>query len=125
MDELQELQESNELLTKSIVDIISETYRFKKTFKRILSKLNDEDCTKYDSQFAWFTKRVEKAAENAGLRIEDFTDQEYDAGMAVTALNIEDFDPDDILCVDQMIEPVIMKGEIIQKPGTVILRRKD
>lgn len=123
MDEPQRLQESNDLLTKSIVDIMSETYRFKKVFLKAMSKLDVNDQQKYDSQFAWFTKRVDKAAENAGLSIMDLTGQEYDPGMSVTALNIEDFDPDDELFVEQMMEPVIMKGDQIQKIGTVLLGR--
>jgi len=123
MDVNQQLLESNEMLTKSIVDIAGETFRFKRTFMRVISKMESQDQEKYISQFNWFTKRVDKAVENAGLRILDLTDQEYDPGMSVTALNIEDFDPEDVLYVDQMIEPVIMKGDIIRKTGTVILRR--
>ena len=95
MDELQRLQETNDLLTKSIVDIMSETYRFKRVFVKAVSKLEVEDQKKYASQFAWFTKRVDKAAENAGLSIVDLSGQEFDPGMAVTAMNIDDFEPED------------------------------
>lgn len=123
MDELQRLQENNDLLIKCIVDIMGETYRFKRVYLKATSKLGAEDQKKYDSQFAWFTKRVDKAAENAGLEMLDLSGQEYDPGMSVTALNIEDFEPDDELFVEQMMEPVIMKDGKVQKAGTVILGR--
>lgn len=123
MEELQQLQSKNEILTNSIVDIVGETFRFKRVFLKAIRKLEAEDQNKYASQFAWFTKRVDKAAENAGLRILDLTGQLYDPGMAVTALNIEDFDVDDELYIEQMMEPVIMKDDQIQKTGTVLLGR--
>jgi hypothetical protein len=47
--------------------------------------------------------------------------QPYDVGMAVSALNLSDFSPDDALVVEQMLEPVIMGSEGLLKGGTVIL----
>ena len=123
MDELQQTQETNELLTKSIVDIVGEMFRFKRVFIKVVGKLEPDDQKKYTSQFAWFTKRVDKAAENAGLSVVDLSGQEYDPGMAVTAMNIDDFEPEDMLFIDQMMEPIIMKGDQVQKAGTVILGR--
>lgn len=43
--------------------------------------------------------------------------------MAVTPLNIEDFAPDDLLIIEQMIEPIIMGPEGVLRTGTVILRK--
>lgn len=123
MEELQQLQAKNDSLLSSIADISNEAYRFKRVFMRAISKLDSDAQSKYSSQFAWFTKRVDKAVENAGLRIVDLTGQEFDPGMAVTPLNIEDFDADDQLYIEQMMEPVIMKDDQILKTGTVMLGR--
>lgn len=123
MNDLQQLQKINDLLTKSLVDIMGETYRFKRVFMKVISKLEVEDQNKYTSQFAWFTKRVDKATENAGLSVVDLSGQEYDPGMAVTAMNIDDFEPDDVLYIEQMMEPIIMKDDKVQKTGTVLLGR--
>lgn len=123
MDELQKVQENNELLTKSIIEIMGEAYRFKRVFVKAISKLATEDQNKYTSQFAWFTKRVDKAAQNAGLSIVDLSGQVFDPGMAVTALNMDDFAPDDELYIMQMMEPIIMKDDKVQKTGTVLLGR--
>ena len=49
----------------------------------------------------------------------------YDAGMALTPLNIDEFTKDDELVVDYIIEPIIMDAEgNIVKTGTAMLRRK-
>ena len=123
MDDLQQLQDQNDLLINSIIDISNEAFRFKRVFLRAISKLDSEAQNKYASQFAWFTKRVDKAVENAGLRIIDLTGQVFDPGMAVTPLNIEDFEAEDQLFIAQMMEPIIMKDDRIQKTGTVMLGR--
>lgn len=43
--------------------------------------------------------------------------------MAVTPLNIEEFEPDDVLVVEQMLEPIIMGEQGLIKTGTVTLRK--
>lgn len=123
MVDIDQMRNQNETLTKSISDIASELYRFRRVFSKAISKLDPEEQSKYMSQFAWFSKRVDKAVDSAGLRILDVKGQLYDPGMAVTALNIEDFDTSDELYIEQMMEPIIMNGDIIQKTGTVILGR--
>ena len=45
--------------------------------------------------------------------------------MPVFALNLDDFEPNESLVVTQMIEPVIMADNKVQKTGTVILRRRE
>ena len=123
MDEINQLKSENEALTKSVVEIAGELFRFRRVFNKAISKLEPDDQSKYMSQFAWFSKRVDKATETAGLRVLDIQGQLFDPGLAVTALNIEDFDADDELYVEQMMEPIIMRGDSIQKTGTVILGR--
>lgn len=123
MEDLQKLEEKNGILINSIADISNEAFRFKRVFMRAISKLAPDDQVKYVSQFSWFTKRVDKAIENAGLHIVDLSGQPFDPGMAVTPLNIEDFDAEDPLYVEQMMEPIIMKDDRIYKTGTVMLGR--
>ncbi len=123
MEEINLLKSQNEALTKSISDIASELYRFRRVFDKAISKLDSDEQGKYMSQFAWFSKRVDKAMNKAGLRILDVEGQLFDPGMAVTALNIEDFETTDELYIEQMMEPIIMKGDSIHKTGTVILGR--
>ena len=118
------MEESNRL-KDNLITIASELYRFKSVFTRAISKLEIEEQSKYGSQFAWFSKKVTKALDDAGLRIVDVDGQLYDPGMAVTPLNIEDFEADDILFVAQTMEPIVMQDNAVIKTGTVILGRAD
>lgn len=43
--------------------------------------------------------------------------------MAISALNISDFGPDDALVVEQMVEPVVMGPEGLVRGGTAMLAK--
>ena len=109
-------------LRDNIVSIATEAYRFGNAFDGMLEKMSFDDRKKYSSQFAWFKKRVDKAVNDAGYDIVDLKGQPYDPGMAVKPINIEDFDVDDDLYVDYLIEPIIMRDGTVIKEGTAILK---
>lgn len=112
-------------LHDSLVSIASELFRFQRVFEKAVSKLDVDEQNKYMSQYAWFAKRVMKAMENANLKLVNVEGQFYDPGMAITPLNLEDFDVDDRLYVSQMMEPIVMEGDTVIKTGTAILGRVD
>lgn len=114
---------NNDTLLESLVSIASELFRFQHVFEKATGKLGVDDQVKYMSQFAWFSKKVNKALDQAGLKLLNFEGQQYDPGMAVTPLNIDDFEPEDELFVQQMVEPTVMRGSNVYKIGTAVLGR--
>lgn len=117
------MEKNAEQLQSSLITIASELFRFQKVFEKAISKLNVDERSRYLSQYAWFSKRVLSAMEEANLKLLNVEGQEYNAGMAVTPLNIDDFNSEDQLYVLQMLEPIIMQNDDVFKPGTVILGR--
>ena len=114
---------SSEALKKAIVDMAVEAWRFRSTFEKAMSKLDAGESAKYLSKFSWFFKRVENALETAGMRLVILENERYSEGLPVTALNIDDFEADEPLYIDVMIEPIIMAADHIVKSGSVMLRR--
>ena len=112
-------------IKNNLVVIASELHRFKGVFTKAISKLDLDEQNKYASQFQWFSKKVTKALDDAGIKVVTLDGQLYDPGMAVTPLNIEDFEAEDILYVAQTMEPIIMQDNAVIKTGTVILGRVD
>lgn len=112
-----------EMLTQVVIGMAVESWKFGKTYDRLLTKLDAGEQNRYKSQFRWFIKKVEEALEQADLRIVNVEGHPFDPGMAATPLNIEEFDANDALMVDQMIEPIIMGKEGVIKTGTVTLRK--
>lgn len=112
-----------EELRQVIIDMAVEAWRFRRVFNKAMSKLDAGESTRYIGQFNWFIKKVDLALKTAGMRIVDVEGKPYDVGMAVSPLNIDDFGTDDILYVEQLIEPIIMDEDKVLKTGTVMLGR--
>ncbi len=110
-------------LTKTILNMAVESWRFARVFDRMLMKLDAGEQTRYKSQFRWFIKKLEESLEEAELRIVNVEGHPFDPGTAATPLNIDEFDANDTLIVDQMLEPIIMGKEDLVKTGTITLRK--
>ncbi len=117
------MNNDTDLLKDNLISIATELFRFERVFEKAVSKLELSEQAKYLSQFSWFKKKVNKALEDSNLRIVDLEGKLYDPGMAVTPLNIDEFEEEDQLYVAQTIEPIIMQNDTLYKMGTVILGR--
>lgn len=115
--------ESNTHLERALMEVAIESWRLSKLFNRAISKLDAGDGGKYASQLRYFQRRIEESLESGGLRLVNLEGQPFDAGMAASALNGGDFGPDDVLIVDQMVEPIVMGKDGLKKEGTVMLRK--
>jgi len=120
---LEPIQNNTEVLFKSLIDISVESWRFSRLFARLLSKLDAGEGDRYTSQYRYYLKRLEETLESASLTLVNVEGQPYDPGVAATALNIGDFGADDVLVVEQMIEPIIMSAGGLVRRGTVMLRK--
>jgi len=110
-------------IERLVIDLAIESWRFQKLFARALAKLDAGESLRFANQHRYFIKRIEECLADAGLRFVNIEGQVYDPGAAVTALNVGDFNKEDELVVDQMIEPVIMSKSGVIRTGTVILRK--
>jgi hypothetical protein len=115
--------EPNGETENALVELSIESWRLCRLFERVLTKLDAGEAARYANQIRYFQKNLENHLESGGLKLVSHEGQPYDAGMAVTALNMEDFAPDDLLVVDRMVEPVVMGPGGVRKQGTVTLRK--
>lgn len=110
-------------LTKPLLEIAVESWRFGRLFDRVLSKLDAGEQGRYRSQFRWFQRKVEESLDVAGMRVVNVEGHPFDPGVAATAVNIDEFEAQDVLVVDQMLEPIIMGPQGVVRTGTVTLRK--
>ena len=111
------------VLTKSLLDVAIESWRFGRLFDRLLLKLDAGEQGRYRGQFRWFQRKLEDSLTDAGMRIVNVEGHAFDPGIAATPLNIEEFSSEDALVVDQMLEPIIMGRDGLVRTGTVTLRK--
>jgi hypothetical protein len=100
-------QNCGEQLERSLIDISVESWRFSRLFGKVVSKLDAGESGRYINQIRYFQKKVEENLDSNGLKL----------------VNVDDFGPDDVLLVDQMLEPIIMGPKGLRKQGTVMLRK--
>lgn len=79
--------------------------------------------SRYVNQVRYFHKKVEENLAACGLKLVNVEGQSFDPGIAASALNLGDFAPDDLLFVDQMVEPIIMGPEGLKRQGTIMLKK--
>jgi hypothetical protein len=113
----------NDSLNQAVIEMVIESWRFSKVFERMIAKLDVSERGKYLSQYKWFIKKVESSLAGAGMHIVNVEGQLFDAGMAASPLNLDEFDDNDCLIVDNMLEPIIMGHEGLVKTGTVTLKK--
>ena len=111
------------LLEKSLIEMAVESWRFSRLFSRVISKLDAGEGSRYLNQLRYFQKKLEESMEVNGFTLVNVEGQPFDPGMAASALNVGDFGPDDLLLVDQMVEPIIMGKDGLKKERTVMLRK--
>lgn len=112
-------------LEQSLIEIAVESWRFSRLFGKVVGKLDAGETMRYLSQLRYFQKKVEDNLASCGLRLVNVEGHPYDPGMAATALNLGDFGAEDVLLVDQMLEPIIMGVDGLRKQGTVMLKKAD
>lgn len=113
----------SEKLTDVIINMAIESWRFRRVFERMLTKFDVGEQGRYASQCRWFIKKVEESLAEAGMRIVNIEGHPFDPGIAATPLNIEEFEANDVLIVDHMLEPIIMNRGGLVRTGTIILRK--
>lgn len=108
---------------RALIALAVESWRFSRLFARMVTRLDAGEVGRYANQHRYFLKKIEECLDAIGLSLVTLEGQLFDPGMAVSALNLGDFGPDDSLLVDQMIEPIIMSSEGLRRQGTVMLRK--
>lgn len=108
---------------KALIDVSIESWRFARVFSRLISKLDAGEAPRYVNQARYFLKKIDDELDGFGLRIVNLEGHPYDTGMPISALNIADFGPDDVLLVEQMVEPVVMGSDGLVRGGTAMLAK--
>lgn len=110
-------------LEQALQGLAKEAWRLERVCERMLRKLPPEEQRRYEGRLRWFRRQLDSSLGEAGMQLVNIEGKEFEAGTAATALNTEDFGPEDKLVVDTMVEPIIMGPNGILHYGTVTLRK--
>ena len=108
---------------ESLIEIAVEAWRLSKAFESLLNKSSLEEKRKYEGKLIWFQKKLNETLEKLDIRLVNIENKKYDLGMAVKAINLDDFNESDHLYINKMLEPIIIGENGVIKIGTVTLAR--
>lgn len=109
---------------ETIIKLMIENWRLTKLFQKVASKLDVSEQKRYVNQLRYFQKTMENSLQDVNMKIVYLEGQAYDSGMAVSPMNIDEFEQEDQLIIDQVLEPLIMGNDgNIKKQGLVNLRK--
>jgi tRNA nucleotidyltransferase (CCA-adding enzyme) len=114
---------TTETYEQIVINMAVENWRFSRLFLKAVTKFEPSETNKYINQLRYFQKNIENNLDECGFKVINLEGQIFDIGMAVVAMNMEEFDADDILVIEGMIEPIIMGNDGIKKQGTVMLKK--
>ncbi len=108
----------------TIIKVVTENWRLTKLFQKVTTKLDVSEQNRYINQLRYFEKTINNSLQDVGMKIIHLEGQVYDSGMAVSPINIDEFEQEDQLIIDQVLEPLIMGNDgTIKKQGLVNLRK--
>ncbi len=116
------MEKNGEIYKKSLIELAIENWKTTQTFYKLLTKVDVQDQLRYKNKLNWFMKRTEDYLTVAGLRIVNVEGKKYDTGMAVTAINLDEYENESNLIVEKMLEPIIMGPDGLERTGTVTLK---
>ena len=113
--------------SQAMIELASESWRFHRNVSEAVMGMEPSYGERFVNQYNWFSRKLQAALAEAGLRLIDLTGEPYDVGLAVTALNIEDFPPEreGHLIIKEMVQPIVMEGNTVRKTGTVMLQDEE
>ncbi len=119
------LEKSVDLI--AIAEFLVEDYRFSRSYRAVVGKLFEEEKKRYESAYIFHSTKRDEFARKFNLRISEYKyGDKYDEGYPITPLNADEFEKDDLLIIEQMIEPTILTvdGKVVRQ-GTVILAKQE
>lgn len=110
---------------KDLCELIVEIYRLRNSYENLINKVENINLEKKKNQniLRFFDKKLLNILQGNNITIVDLTGKEYDFGMAVTPLNLEDFKEENNLFIEQMLEPIIIKDSVVIKQGICLLNK--
>jgi len=126
-------QNTNKIIAKDdkdrairLADFSREILKLRKLTETLITSLDKGDQSKYAGRYKWFLKKEIEFFESEGIKFMDFDiGLPYDTGLAVSAINENEFSPEEAKIIAQVIEPAIIHNDKVIKYGLVVLGRKE
>jgi len=107
-----------------LAELAIDSWRFARDYGKVILKLDANEQPRFANKLHYYLQRLQSSLEQVGMKIVNLENQHFEVGMAVDVLNGDEFSKDDVLVVDQMLEPVIIGLQgIVMRTGKIMVRK--
>jgi len=117
-------QYDEQIAVKDVVEVSVLLWRLARLTERVASRLDPNEQVRFLGQVRFILSQNEDRLAAKGLSLVSIEGHPFEPGMAAEARNLEEFDPDEPLVVDQVLEPVVVGPHGLVREGVVLLRRE-
>lgn len=111
---------TEDALLQALCDAAVECWRLERICEKAVMRMDLLHAQPFANRYSWFRSRMDDALMTAGIQTVDLTGEIYSVGMAVSALNADEFDDEQAKIV-QMVDPIVMADGHVLRTGTVML----
>src|SRR6478609_5445314 len=87
-------------LLECVVQLATDGWRFSRQYLSVLQRDGSEDLQRRLAPLRYYRRQLTNTLSDLGFEVVDLENHPYNAGHAVSALNLGDFGPSDLLVID-------------------------
>ena len=111
-------------IINSFATLAGDYWRLLRSYERLIAESSPENHNRLKSNYRNAERRLSSAINDHDIKIISYEGKDYTPNLAVTVVNGDEFDDNEELIINQMIEPIIMLGDRVLSMGKVILSKK-
>jgi hypothetical protein len=104
-----------------LLAVVGQAWKLSRLSRRAIEKVPIDQAPRLVSQLRYIDRQIEDELQKLGLSVVELDGERFDSGVAASALNAEDFGPEQRLRVAQTLEPVILGRDGVLRYGVVML----
>jgi len=113
----------------NFIDIAINQWCLSRLFSKAVLKLDKPNVPKFSNQHNFYKKQLENSLSKIDIELdgETLNGEPYDPGHSITPINISSFSSDDILFIDKITSPIVIRisDRKVLRFGKSTLRRKE
>ena len=109
--------------SKILVEFAVEHWKLLRAFERTIGRLPCEHVAKAAAQLRFSLGKLESLLNEGGLNLVTFDGQKFEPNMPATAINVDDFNDDELTIIEITVEPAVAQNMTVLHWGKVMLKK--
>ena len=112
-------------MINSFAQLAGDYWRLLRSYERLIAESSPENHNRLKSNYRNAERKLTTALNDHDIQIVSYEGKEYSPNRAVTVVNGDEFDDNQQLIINQMMEPTGTLGDRVLSMGKAILSKKE